>query len=192
MKHIRTICLWLGCGLIICALALFLWQQEDVKSARMENQKAVEVISAVLGEPVDALPDERSDLSMPVYPVDGVDYVGLLSLPERDALLAVRNRQDRYVTLTCRYEGSVYDGSLVILTSSETGQVPFYQQLEIGETVCFIDVTGKRFSYAIADIQKQKEPDPKAVSREGQELVILIQNRNASEYLCLSCNGLNG
>ena len=95
------------------------------------------------------------EMEMPVITVDGVDYVGILSIPALALELPVISRWS-YANLKlapCRYSGSAYLGDLVIAAHNYPAYFRDLKQLAQGDTVTFTDADGNVFSYQVADME---------------------------------------
>ena len=92
---------------------------------------------------------------MPVIEIDGYDYIGVLQIPSLDLTLPVISDWS-YPALQiapCRYEGSAYDGGMVIAGHNFDSHFGKLSQLESGDEIKFIDLSGNTFTYAVAETE---------------------------------------
>ncbi len=92
---------------------------------------------------------------MPVIEIDGYDYIGVLQIPSLDLTLPVISDWS-YPALQiapCRYEGSAYDGGMVIAGHNFDSHFGKLTQLEPGDEIKFIDLSGHTFTYAVAETE---------------------------------------
>ena len=92
---------------------------------------------------------------MPVIEIDGYDYIGVLQIPSLDLTLPVISDWS-YPALQiapCRYEGSAYDGGMVIAGHNFDSHFGKLSQLEPGDEIKFIDLSGNTFTYAVAETE---------------------------------------
>ena len=92
---------------------------------------------------------------MPVIGIDGYDYIGVLQIPSLDLTLPVISDWS-YPALQiapCRYEGSAYNGGMVIAGHNFDSHFGKLSQLEPGDEIKFIDLSGHTFTYAVAETE---------------------------------------
>ena len=92
---------------------------------------------------------------MPVVGIDGYDYIGVIQIPALDLTLPVISEWS-YPALQiapCRYEGSAYDGELVLSGHNYTSHFGRLEELSIGDEIRFIDVAGRTFTYAVQETE---------------------------------------
>ena len=92
---------------------------------------------------------------MPVIEIDGYDYIGVLQIPSLDLTLPVISDWS-YPALQiapCRYEGSAYDGGMVIAGHNFDSHFGKLSQLEPGDEIRFVDLSGHTFTYAVAETE---------------------------------------
>ena len=92
---------------------------------------------------------------MPVIEIDGYGYIGVLQIPSLDLTLPVISDWS-YPALQiapCRYEGSAYDGGMVIAGHNFDSHFGKLNQLEPGDEIRFVDLSGHTFTYAVAETE---------------------------------------
>lgn len=172
--------------LIVALLALMYWGW-NIRHCEQQASMYVETLRTLIPEPQDALPEERRDNTMSTLSIDGVNFVGLLELPRYGSVLPVCNdwgRPDRY---PCRFDGSIYDGSMQIGATTQTGQYSFYRDISVGDTVVFTDVEGNRYTFQVSAMRYEKQIDQKTLQREAAACTLFVKNMYAFEYLVIFC-----
>lgn len=188
---VRRICLLAGiCMLAAAALMMVSWQ----RGMRVSQQQAadyVHTLRTLLPEPQSAFPEERSNNAMPVLALDGRDFIGIVEMPRYGSALPVCADWGRVSQYPCRFDGSIYDGTLQIGGSSQRGQYDFYREISVGDSVYFTDMQGRRYAYAVTDLHYAKHADQAALQRKEADLTLFIKNAYSFEYIIISCGALS-
>lgn len=111
---------------------------------------------------------------MPTLEIDGQAYIGYLELPTLGLTLPVMNdwSYERLRIAPCRYWGSVYDDSLVILAHNYARHFGGIKDLEIGDIVQFIDIDGVIYRYAVAAQETLERGDVAAMTGSDYDLTL--------------------
>lgn len=91
------------------------------------------------------------EMEMPVETIDGLDYIGVLLIPDLQLDLPVISEWSYYRLdiAPCRYEGSAYTGNLIIAAHNFYTHFGNLNNLQMGDRVSFIDVDGNVFRYEV-------------------------------------------
>ena len=185
---VRNLLTAVGCALIVGSLATVIWWHI---SASVYEKKCTEY-SKTLSEsipPVQNLyPESRSDNTMPIFEVDKVDFVALLEFSAFDRTFPVANKWGDSEKYPCRFEGSVYDGSLVVGAADRSGQIDFVDKISVGDTVFVTDMTGGRYAYVIADIEHSDHADRRSLEKNDADFTIFVKKTMSFEYIIIRCN----
>lgn len=95
------------------------------------------------------------NMEMPTMEVDGIDYVGVLTIPDLQLVLPVINEWS-YNALTiapCRYAGTAYKDNFVIAAHNYTSHFGNLKKLQEGAEVRFTDINGNIFKYKVASLE---------------------------------------
>ena len=158
----------LGLVMIVAAFGLMFWNMFDENraqaSAEMTMDQLREQIPAyqeVQNRDVLALddseeveiPDYQLDpqREMPVKLVDGIPYIGVLSVPVLGLELPVIQEWN-YTNLRaapCRYLGSAYSSDLVIAAHNYISHFGNLKRLQSGDCITFTDMEGNIFYYEV-------------------------------------------
>ena len=148
---IAAICFVLAFGL--CGYNFY----ENYRAEQL-SQAALKAIHQVVSQnelAAGELPDYKlyPNMEMPTVTVDGLEYIGVLSIPSRNLELPVVSEWS-YPNLKkapCRYKGSAYTNNLILAAHNYSSHFGYLKNLAIGEQVVFTDVDGNRFTYGVVE-----------------------------------------
>lgn len=115
------------------------------------------------------LPTETPIPEMPTMQIDGNDYIGYLELPTIGLNLPVMGdwTYPQLRIAPCRYEGSAYEDTLVIMAHNYDRHFGRISSMNIGDPVQFVDAQGNIFRYVVAAHETlQREDIAPMVSNE--------------------------
>ena len=185
---IQKICVLVGMGLLVAAVVMLALWSWNISSSEKQMHYYVNTLQSLIPTPQNAVPEERRDNTMSVLSVDGVDFVGLVTLPRYGSVLPVCADWGETSRYPCRFGGSIYDGSLQIGATTQKGQYDFYRELSVGDTVHYIDVEGNQYTFTITSMRYEKHVDQAALRQKDAALTLFIQNIYAFEYLIVFCD----
>ena len=184
------LCMILGiCLLVTAALVPAMWQW-NIRTSQKKAEGYVHTIRTLTPQPQNAALEQRRDNTMAVLSIDGTDFVGILEMPKFGTSLPVCADWGEISKYPCRFGGSVYDRTMQIGGTSQTGQYDFYREISVGDSVFFTDMEGNRFSYAVTDIRYEKHADQAALQQTDSALTLFIQNIYGFEYIVIFCDTL--
>lgn len=176
-----------GSVMIIAALVLSVCWQMSIRAAPKKYERLITAVSEQIPQPYSAAPEARSDNSMPVLSVEENDLIGVLDMPGINVKLPISAEWDRKMQLPCVHSGSIYDGSMVIDATTQTGQFEGYRSINVGDAVSFTDMTGARYAFKVTNIVHTDDRD-EYVKGESTKLVIAIKNLYAFEHVMIECD----
>ncbi len=175
MKHRGTVCILLGALLLLAAGGLSLYNARESRQAGaragVAAQQLAEQLTARRDEEAQPpqtpeetplvtqpqLPDyvRNPDMEMPIETLDGVEYVGLLSIPALELELPIINRwsYDALENAPCRFSGTAYRGNLVLCGHNYASHFGNLKELSIGDSLSFTDMDGHVFYYEVAELE---------------------------------------
>lgn len=181
----------LGLLLIAAALCLTAYNFYDEWRAQRSARQVVSILEPQLPaenppedlweSPADneqiSIPDYilNPKMDMPVQTVDGVDYIGVLRIPEMDLELPVIS-QWSYPNLKnapCRYGGSAYLDNLIICGHNYNSHFGNLKSLRPGDEVIFEDIDGNEFRYRMAE-QETLQPTALEEMESGEWALTLF------------------
>lgn len=188
-KHIiKRLCVMTGIGLFVAAaLTMLLWQWQ-IRSSAQEAQGYVQTLQSLIPTIRGAVPEERSDNTMPVLSVENTDFVGILEMPRYGVSLPVCADGGRISRYPCHLSGSVYNKTMQIGGTSQQGQFDFYREISVGDTLYFTDMEGNRFAYRVADVRYEDHADQSGLQRREAALKLIIKNVYSFEYIIIFCD----
>lgn len=179
-KILGTAFVVLGAALILLALSAIiinLWQEEmsglnaDHAMEQLWEQMTVDPVPATPDTPA-LLPENGSTSDapefrpMPEIQVDGISYVGYLSIPALNLELPVisESTEQNLEIAPCRFFGTVYQKDFVIGGHRYRRHFRKLSTLGYGERLSFTDVEGNVYIYEVAECE--------------------VLEPNQAEYLC--------
>ena len=151
-------------GLLLIAAAFLLMVYNIWESKKAENMSE-EILNQITdGQDENVSSDDADekplyeiypDMEMPVLTIDGVDYIGILTVPSLGLELPVAGNWS-YPNLRrspCRYKGSAYSNDMIIAGHNYSRHFGGLKNLAIGEEISFRDVDGHIFQYQVDDIE---------------------------------------
>lgn len=151
-------------GLLLIAAAFLLMVYNIWESKKAENMSEGILNQLKDGQDEDVGSDNADekplyeiypDMEMPVLTIDGVDYIGILTVPSLGLELPVAGNWS-YPNLRrspCRYKGSAYSNDMIIAGHNYSRHFGGLKNLAIGEEISFRDVDGHIFQYQVDDIE---------------------------------------
>ncbi len=96
-----------------------------------------------------------SDMEMPIQKVDGLDYIGVLEIPELSLMLPILDdwSYSKLKKAPCRYFGSSYQDNLVIMAHNYACHFGKLQDLSYGQLITFTDIDGNISTYQVIAIE---------------------------------------
>ena len=185
---VRRICVLAGIGLMVAAAAVLIYWQWSIRAAERQAEAYVHTLRTVMPAPQGAVVQQRSNNTMPALSLGGTDFAGILEMPRFDSALPVGADWGNSSKFPCRFDGSIYDGSMQIGATSQKGQYDFYRQIAVGDPVFFTDMEGNRYAYIITDLRYEQHADQAALRRKEAPLTLFIKNVYALEYIVVFCD----
>jgi sortase A len=137
---------------------------ENIKAQRLSEaalQPLKEQIEAVADNSLDSktssdepLYESYSDMYMPEISIDGVSYIGILSVPTLGLELPIKGdfSYPALIGAPCRYSGSVYLDNMIVAGHNYPSHFGSLKRLKIGDAVEFTDGDGNKFNYRVSEI----------------------------------------
>ena len=186
----KGLCLLLGAILLALALAGMLLWQWQICDAREKAEGYVTALRQLTPQAQGAMPEARSNNTMPVLSLEGVDFAGILEMPRFGSALPVGAKWGKISSYPCCYFGSVYDGTLQLGATTQEGQYDFYREICVGDMVYFTDLEGNRYGYTVTAMRYAQHAAQTALQREEADLTLFVKNVYAFEYLIIFCNAM--
>ena len=128
-------------------------------------------------------------MDMPLQEVDGIAYVGYLTIPVLDLELPVISETNlrNLKQAPCRYTGSVYLNNLVIGAHNYARHFGKISDLLQGDKVYFTDMDGNRFSYQVADFEVLKPQQAEELTNSGWDLTLYTCTLSGQTRFTVRC-----
>ncbi len=156
-------------GLLLIAAALF-WAVHNYVEDHQAGKQSMQALERLLvsipvipAEPLEPLPSSilqeeipdyvlNPEMEMPTESIDGLDYIGVLSIPILSLELPIVAdwSYGALQVAPCRYYGSIYNDTMVIAGHNYTTHFASLYALSPGDEVRFTDVDGNVFTYRVA------------------------------------------
>lgn len=185
-----VICMVLGGALLLGAAGLLSENRREESRAGEESAQVMvrlrqEMEQAALPEETRTEPEQSPEAEetplpdpagreMPTLEIDGQAYIGYLELPTLGLSLPVMSEWSypKLRIAPCRYWGSAYDDSLVILAHNYDRHFGRLQELAIGDPVQFIDADGVIYQYTVEKQEILEKPDVEKMVDSGYDLTL--------------------
>lgn len=111
---------------------------------------------------------------MPTLQIGKQSYIGYIELPTLGLSLPVMSEWSypKLRIAPCRYTGSVYDDSLIILAHNYTRHFGGIKDLAIGDPVQFIDAEGNIYQYTVAKHETLEKKDVREMVDNEYDLTL--------------------
>lgn len=176
-----------GAALLLSAFGLTGYNIHDEKQAAANVEKAAQELRvrtdkiAEIEVPEFVIPAYEIDprIEMPVVEIDGVGYVGNLSIPSLELNLPVIDEWSypNMKIAPCRYYGSVYLDNMVIAAHNYANHFGRLGSIQVDDPVQFTDVEGNVFHYTVVELEELL-PD------QTKDMVSLSENWDLTLFTC--------
>lgn len=180
----------LGICLIFLGAVTLLGFQVQAKQAAKSARATYDAINSQLPPRSPGVTGLFADSAMPVLELAGTDFCGILEIPAYGVRLPIGDRWKAGDTrkYPCRFQGSVYDNTLVIGGSDQEGQFTFCDRIDVGEKIRIIDLMGMEFSFSVTRVDRHDSADSGWLTDSGAALTIFVRDATSLEYLALRCD----
>jgi len=122
--------------------------------------------------------------------VDGVEYIGVISIPSYNITLPVQSdwSLDKLRNSPCRYSGSINNGSLIICAHNYQSHFGKLKYVQVGEKIRFTDMMGITYTYAVSEIELINGNDAEEMKQnDGWDLTLFTCNYSGRQRITLRC-----
>jgi len=175
--------------LIVSAVIIIGYQELHQQQGINHVKQTVSVLENMIPPIQNGQPSNRGNYTMPCLELDGVDYIGLIEAPSLHIKLPIGNAWsvDQIQQHPCRYDGSMYNRSLILGGIDHVGQFGFLSTMSIGDAIYITDVTGVRFTYSISSVERANEISDSALSTQQHDLVLFTKDSLHMDYVIIHC-----
>ncbi len=177
-----------GIVLLVTAAVIFSIRLYARSKNSIDPSAAAERIEKLLPERSAGIAEERENAAMAAIEIDGIDFVGLLELPDRNIKLPVAASWGNadFSFRPARYTGSVYSGTLIIGGEYSENNFDFVDSLDPGEEIIFTDMLGCVFHYTVEKISHSDNADTETLQSGSSTLTLFVKKDSA--YLIVRCS----
>lgn len=174
------------CGLLFVILAALLAFNNYIVDTNAG--KSAKRIVVELQEKIDNAEEDKDS-----FEINGNEYIGILSIPAIDLKLPVMNQWDyiKLKTAPCRYFGAVETNDLVIAAHNYKNLFGSLHNLQIDDSVYFIDAAGVEHSYLVGDIEYLRPTDTKKMIESDWDLTLYTCNYSLEKRVTIRCRETN-
>ncbi|MBS6396740.1 MAG: sortase [Clostridiales bacterium] len=182
-----------GAVLILSALSLFFYNQNEDAQAGREAGHLLSDVQAVIKEKetqTPVIPEETPAPELPVTEIEGYEYVGFLSVPDLELELPVMAEWDyaRLKIAPCRQFGSSRTDDLVIAAHNYKNHFGRLSELESGDTIMFTDMDGIENLYEVAFIDTLAPTEVETVQNSDYDLVLYTCTYGGRTRVAVFCS----
>ena len=179
--------LLLGIGLLLGSLGILVFLGIRIHTGNQNSREVVSQIISLLPERTQG--ETRPDSQMPVLALAEADYAALLEIPAFGVTLPVADKWDsrNLYSAPRRFCGSAYDSTLVIGGADSPGQFSFCDKIDSGALVFVTDMTGSRFSYTVARVDRAKHAEAQWLQSSDWDLTLFCRDMYSMEYIAVRC-----
>ena len=177
-----------GVVLILSALLLFLYNGYEQRRAGREAKMALEEIRRAVTVELEASEETKKSpegieeaetisaevTSMEILPINGQEYIGVLTIPGLDLELPIMADWDeeRLKAAPCRHFGAAETDDLVIAGHNYKTHFGPLHRLEEGEEIVFTQINGVKNKYTLSRLEILAPDAVEEVLNSGYDLVL--------------------
>lgn len=176
----------LGLLLIAAAGGLFTYNRITDKKA---GEAADRLLDTVI-ENQDESSYDTNDKSERVAQINGVEYIGVISIPAYNISLPVQSDWSlaKLRSSPCRYSGSVNSGSMIICAHNYQSHFGKLKYVQKGEKITFTDMMGMTYTYTVSEIELVNGYNVEEMKHnDGWDLTLFTCNYSGRQRITLRC-----
>ena len=177
-----------GAVLVILSLMLTIFNLwDDIRAGRDASEAAASIGSEWKGD-TDYL--DFPDMEMPTVEIDGISYIGVLSIPETDSELPVISDVSMagLRKAPCRYYGSAYNDTLVVAAHNYRTHFGRIGELQQDDVLSFTDVMGNVFDYRVAETEILQPYDTEYMKNSKHDLTLFTCTIGGLSRVTVRCD----
>ncbi len=189
-KFFQVVLVVLGFALIAGAVSLFAIWKYNESSASEKAKEIVSDIRKTIPESHAEIPDDRVNTVMPEIELSHGSFSGIIELPAYETELPIYGIWDKSKVkdYPCVFYGSIYDGSLIIGGSNNSGQFDFTDKITKADEVYITDMTGATYAYSVTDIEHMDDASSENLMNGNYDLTLFSKNTYSLDYTVIRCN----
>ena len=181
-----------GAVCLLAALGLTGWNlYEQTRAGETAQAAAEQLVEKLVETPEEPEKPEEPDPNrpMPVVEVDGLAYIGLLEIPALERTLPVLSEwsEANAKTAPCRYQGSLYQGDLIIAGHNYRSHFGPLQRLAPGDFVYFTDGEGEKYTFVVDTLETVPGTDFEGMESGEWDLTLFTCTWGGQSRLAVRC-----
>ncbi len=167
-----------------------LQQLNAERDKRMQATEPTDVPTGISGE-IEEEPAISPDTPMPTIDINGTAYIGSVAIPALGIELPVAAdwSYPQMRTSPCRYDGSVYQGDLVICAHNYSTHFRNIKDLQKGDAVIFVDAVGEKYLYHVELVETLKPTAISEMTSSAYDLSLFTCNYAGNARVTVRCEG---
>ena len=199
-KRLAKILVITGTVCVLAALSLFIYNKiVSANAARFAEEMVTEIRSYSYSNPEanhSAPADEHggdSDTGMESLTIQEYDFIGYISIPALRLNLPVMSAwsYDNLTLSPCRYSGSPEGDDFVIAAHNYSSHFGFISDLNVGDTVNFIDIHGRQINYRVELIDTLSPTAVKDMTAGEYDLTLFTCTYLGQARVTVRCNRIH-
>ncbi|MDY6313661.1 MAG: sortase [Clostridia bacterium] len=189
-KSKKTAVALISIGLLLIMSAFLLWGFNELMSYRAAQETA-EILSNLENQMLDeiSVTAEAEEGTMPTRISDGIDIVGVVSVPslEIEVPVAAEWSYENLRKSACRYSGTVEDGRLIILAHNYSRHFGNLKNAAVGDEVQFMDVNGKLYLYSVTEMELLNKNELDKLTESDSDLTLFTCTYGGQKRIVVRC-----
>lgn len=183
--------MFFGTVLVLAALSLFLWNQNENRQAGVAAEKILSQVAEKIEEAAEeqtSRPDPYST-EMTEVEIGGYRYIGYLTIPALDLELSVMSdwSYPQLKLSPCRYYGSAKTDDLVIAGHNYENYFGGIKNLSVGEPVMLTDMDGVTTRYEVAELTVLPPEAVEEMTDSGYALTLFTCTYGGESRVTVRC-----
>lgn len=201
-RKLGAVCMALGVVLLLGALGLFLWNENEADRAEAASAELMTKLSVTIEENVQKQPNSPSYIGTPdeLLPpeekkmteveIDGYGYIGYLTIPRLGLELPIMADWDytRLKIAPCRYSGTTMEENLVLVAHNYRKHFGPIRRLVPGDEAAFVDMDGNVTCYLVAAVDVVPPSSVEEVTSGSFDLALVTCTYGGNTRLVVYCD----
>lgn len=189
-KSKKTSAIFIVLGLVLILSAVLLWGFNEITSYHAA-QEAAKILSNLENHMLEDIyvPAEAADGTMPARLADGINIVGVVSVPtlEIEVPVAAEWSYENLRKCACRYSGTAKDGRLIILAHNYSRHFGNLKNAVVGDEVQFMDVNGTLYLYNVTAIEILAKHELDKLTASESDLTLFTCTYGGQNRIVVRC-----
>lgn len=189
-KSKKTAVILIGIGLFFILSAVLLWGFNEITSYRVAQETA-KILSNLENHMLEdiSVPTEAADGTMPTRTANGMNIVGVVSIPtlEIEVPVAAEWSYENLRKCACWYSGTAKDGRLIILAHNYNRHFGNLKNAAVGDEVQFMDVNGTLYLYNVTAIEILAKNELDKLTASESDLTLFTCTYGGQNRIVVRC-----